>query len=228
MKKVIRIGKGPHGNVYCKIEIKNKEGKGPVLSITGVEGPLSSGNCRGSCGQIVGHITISTYAPGWDKPLLDKFTDIWEKWHLNNMRAACEHQREDPTFNPREELELIDFSWGDRYYSMRTKAQAGELSAEEYTEFQAVSPKVHSTTAKKFLTPEIEALITGGWIKEGKHKTKTAGWIRVEEHPRGLLGKVCSVCGYKYGSAWLYEPLPQEVVDFLAALPYTDMTPAWV
>lgn len=31
--------------VFIKIEIKNKD-KGKVLSISGVEGPLQSGNCR--------------------------------------------------------------------------------------------------------------------------------------------------------------------------------------
>lgn len=32
---------------------------------------------------------------------------------------------------------------------------------------------------------------------------------------------------YRYGSAWLREELPQDVIDFLASLPETDMTPAW-
>jgi hypothetical protein len=33
---------------------------------------------------------------------------------------------------------------------------------------------------------------------------------------------------YKYGSAWLREEIPSEVVEFLASLPDTDQTPAWV
>ena len=31
--------------------------------------------------------------------------------------------------------------------------------------------------------------------------------------------------GYRYGSAWLKEPLPQSVIDFLTSLPDTDRTP---
>jgi hypothetical protein len=38
------------------------------------------------------------------------------------------------------------------------------------------------------------------------------GWVRAEDHPDGLLGKPCSVCGYKYGTAWLKEELPPEIV----------------
>jgi len=37
-------------------------------------------------------------------------------------------------------------------------------------------------------------------------------WIWPYEHPNGLLTKPCSVCGYEYGSAWLYMPIPDEIV----------------
>lgn len=33
---------------------------------------------------------------------------------------------------------------------------------------------------------------------------------------------------YKYGSAWLFEEVPQYVLDFLVALPESDTVPAWV
>lgn len=33
---------------------------------------------------------------------------------------------------------------------------------------------------------------------------------------------------YSYGSAWLREELPEDVIAFLASLPDTDATPAWV
>lgn len=32
---------------------------------------------------------------------------------------------------------------------------------------------------------------------------------------------------YRYGSAWLCEELPEYVIEFLASLPETDVTPAW-
>lgn len=44
--KVIHIGRGEYGNIFCKIEFN--DGK---LSITGVDGPTRDGNCRGSCGH---------------------------------------------------------------------------------------------------------------------------------------------------------------------------------
>jgi len=54
------------------------------------------------------------------------------------------------------------------------------------------------------------------------------GWVRPDEHPDGLLTRPCPVCGYKYGTAWLTEEVPPEVIEFLQSLPVTDVTPAWV
>lgn len=113
MNKICRIGtiKTWHGgrwsmSIYVHIEIK--EGN---LSISGVEGPLPSGNCLGSCGQIDGDfdhadksqndsrtyepykvIDIS-FAPGWNAAMWLKLLDVWSQWHLNDMSPACEHQR---------------------------------------------------------------------------------------------------------------------------------------
>lgn len=43
-------------------------------------------------------------------------------------------------------------------------------------------------------------------------------WVSVDRHPEGLLGKPCSTCGYKYGTAWLVEALPAEVEAEVVAL----------
>lgn len=52
-------------------------------------------------------------------------------------------------------------------------------------------------------------------------------WISCTEHPNGLLEKPCPVCGYKYGTQWLYKPVPQNAIEFLVSLPNdTDRLPA--
>jgi hypothetical protein len=48
------------------------------------------------------------------------------------------------------------------------------------------------------------------------------------EHPEGILMKPCPVCGYKYGTAWNKEELPEEVIEFLQSLPDTPIKPAWI
>lgn len=73
---------------------------------------------------------------------------LWERWHLNDMKAGCEHQearyRADPTQRP---------TWKNDY----TGATGDKLSGP------------------------------------------------------------CSECGYRYGSAWLYESLPEDILDLIDA-----------
>ena len=73
---------------YAKIEYK--DGK---LSICGVVGPRSNGDCAGSAGQCVEAIREGSPVGYWTAEMLTKFCDIWDKWHLNDMRPYCEHQK---------------------------------------------------------------------------------------------------------------------------------------
>lgn len=89
----VDIGTKVPASVFCAI--KFEDGR---LSITGVEGPLSSGNCRGSCGQIVMHLkdagrdAWADFAPGWDACKVSLFLIAWDRWHLNDMKAGSPAQ----------------------------------------------------------------------------------------------------------------------------------------
>jgi len=239
MKKTVRIGHMRGGNLFCKIEIE--KGK---LSISGVIGPSRNGNCS-ACGQIdmefahrnpadnddryssLTQPTDITFAPGWDTEKWFDFLDIWNRWHLNDMRPSCEHQRD----WGKKKLELIDFGWTTKFYKLRESAANGTLTPDEYEIFKEVSAGVMVTTTAiarpKWKSPLVEKLLAEGWIEEKKRETKTSGWVTEAEHPEGVLSKPCPVCGYKYGTNWLREELPKEVVEFLVALPDTDIQPAW-
>lgn len=106
------------------------------------------------------------------------------------------------------------------------------MATDQYEQFKEVAADVMiattATTHPKWKSPLIEKLLADGWIEEGKKETKTSGWTYELEHPEGELMKPCPVCGYKYGSAWLKEAVPAEVISFLESLPETDKIPAWV
>lgn len=38
-------------------------------------------------------------------------------------------------------------------------------------------------------------------------------WLHQKEHEEGILCKPCPVCGYKYGEAWNYMPIPKEIIE---------------
>ena len=84
----------------------------------------------------------------------------------------------------------------------------------------------------KWESKEIKVALNLGLIEEDCNpnldRNKPAIWVWHTSHPEGLLMKPCEVCGYKYGSAWLREEVPDEVLRFLRGLPGTDMEPAWI
>jgi hypothetical protein len=102
LDKVIHIGYSRDtGDIFCKISITARKEGGYTLSITGVEGPKANGDCVGGCGQIVGSgISVTTYAQGWDKALLDKFISVWNEYHLNDMKAGSPRQEKYLRDNP--------------------------------------------------------------------------------------------------------------------------------
>jgi hypothetical protein len=94
MKKILHVGTGHTSGgrgypVFVKVEFDGKN-----LSLTGVEGPLPSGNCLGSSGQIYYSLVDLTPARGFTKDMLSDLADIWNAYHLNALQAGCSHPRE--------------------------------------------------------------------------------------------------------------------------------------
>ena len=101
-KKTVRIGtipqrwdgdgEGRRMSVFCTIRFEDGR-----LSISGVEGPLASGNALGSCGQIDMHLPevpalLWNFAEGWDADLLARFLAVWGEWHLNALTPGSPRQ----------------------------------------------------------------------------------------------------------------------------------------
>ena len=229
MNKIINPCWTKDGSVFC--EIKLKDGR---LSISGVIGPQHNGNARGGCGQINMSFaeycpeTTRTYTKGWTPELFGRFLETWDRWHLNDMRPGCEHQR---TWGTGEKITLTYYTWGPSFNALRLRVERAEATAEEYHTYQAMKARVYAVIVgggPKYETPEVKDLLAGEWIKPEKTGTKTAGWVTPAEHPNGLLTKPCPVCGYKYGTAWLKEEVPPDVITFLESLPVSTIIPAWV
>ena len=98
MEKVLYIGKKPikcgayrteNHRVFIEVRLSDKG----ALGLSGVIGPLQSGNARGSCGQVVDELTDIIPVAPWTRESITELVSVWRKWHLNDMRAGCEHQR---------------------------------------------------------------------------------------------------------------------------------------
>lgn len=103
--KVVRIGEvevaGKRCHLYCNVVFTY-----PLLSITGVEGPLRNGNSVGGCGQVINHEwAVVRYAPGWDGTKLEHFRAVWSTYHLNDRNAGSPDQMAFLSMRP----DLIDY-----------------------------------------------------------------------------------------------------------------------
>lgn len=153
---------------YVNVFIKARFDQLGHLSIVGVEGPRNDGNAAGGAGQIYMSYTREVletefkYHRGWDEDLLGELISVWDRWHLNHMRAGT----------PNQESYLREH---------RVKAEYPKSQYDQDLE----------TLARAGLNPD-------------------------------------PATGYVYGTQWLFEPVPNEVLDFLKALPEPKNNPAWV
>lgn len=241
MKKIVNpcmcpTGRTQRSNAFVKIEYEDGR-----LSITGVIGPMSNGDCRGSAGQCVDEIRKGDpYTnEGWTAEMLKKLCDIWDHWHLNDMRPYCFHQGElgwaekAGTY-----VKLYQYTLNSDALKRQKDAEKAAIDALKRGEtFTPTTEQSEAARKEYFLTlhheagPEIMADYEprkkyGG--KGSNVEMKLLGHLRPDEHPEGILTKPCPVCGYKYGTAWLKEEVPQDVIDWLFSLPDSPRTPAWV
>jgi len=71
------------------------------LSITGVAGPKANGDARGSCGQRSDELDeVTQWTDGWTPEMGAKFKALWNRWHLNDMRAGSRVQEDWLRANP--------------------------------------------------------------------------------------------------------------------------------
>lgn len=139
INKTIVPGLIDGSNIYIKIEFE--KGK---LSI--------SGNCAGSGGQISDMLSqITEYSKGFNPENVAELQRVWDAWHLNDMRAGCEHQR-------------------------------------------ALMPDIERLNPDFFNASNYSEIISGSYFAK------------------------CPECSHKYGSAWLKEEVPKDVLKFLAGL----------
>lgn len=212
MKKRICIGWNEEGKVCIDVKLEYKEGKGLRLSICG-----DVTNRRGTmiqAGQMNPIIGITKYADGWNEERVNELNGIWNRWHLNDMRAGCEHQR--GVYDTGKQIPVNKWMLKTGYFTMQR----------EIIETATNDLKQHGTAS---ITPEEQRVLNlklshtqlktpGEEYRLDKTEHKPACHIYETEHPEGVLCKVCPVCGYKYGSAWLFEELPTSVITWVEGL----------
>ena len=231
-------GGGKVAQTFCKITYIDGR-----LTISGVIGPTRGGNAVGSRGQCGEEIRNDKFAlnKNWSEETFNKFLDIWEKWHLNDMHPECEHQRELGWVEEAREVMyqhnyvLINDELKKKNSiekSILSRARNGEVIEPTEEEVDYLNLKDDFSVIKKTKERE-ETPFRYIYQKDSDYftavKKTTRGWIDYEIYPEyGILKKPCPVCGYKYGCGWKKVEVPTAVLEFLISRPDTEITPAWV
>ena len=244
MKKVVNpcVCNTYYGGAQAYAKIEYEDGK---LRIRGVVGPKRNGNCKGSAGQCVDEIRAGRPGVGWNEEMLQKFCEIWERWHLNDMKPYCQHMKELGWDEQAKERVKID-TWTLTKEAMQMKRDAENRAIECLRNGEVFRPTKDETAYARMkhsliLYNEEDVSYRYGKLYRDAYELKEKdclgrptteykirGWIRYDECNLGFIGRPCPVCGYRYGTSWIKEEVPRDVIDWLFSLPDTKSQPAWV
>lgn len=92
---------------------------GHRLSMVGVAGPKANGDARGSSGQCVDELDeVTIWHHGWDAAKGARLKAIWQRWHLNDMRAGSQVQEDWLRANP------VEATYPESHYEKASEALA--------------------------------------------------------------------------------------------------------
>lgn len=245
-KRVYRVGTVDGRRGRCSYYVC-AEFDGRKLSLQGVEGPLASGDCLGSCGQARDGLTRDDFEPGegWTRESAARLSDIWERWHLNDMNASDAAMRRDGwEEEASQEALCFEFTLSDE--SIAAKKAAESAAMEALREGFAFEPTAAQSAAAVMpysvkiwrlaseAAPQVpdgyraarDILGRGGSFDKPPER-KTLGWIRPNEFDRGLLGKIHPESGNAYGGTWYFEEVPESVLEELRNFPVYSAPLRW-
>jgi hypothetical protein len=184
-----------HADIEISTELSGPDK--PRLSICGDTRYPGAGDIE-SGGQIQDEVRRLLESPAatlnYPREKIEQLLDIWEKWHLNDMRPGCEHQR--ASWNPLEKIHLVTYKLRTDVLVKRHKLERDATARLEKGETVTHTPEdlallrlpYEVTQGAEVVSPSLEHL-----YEVSKRETKLAGWVYPKEHPRGLLCKPCDV-----------------------------------
>lgn len=146
-----------------------------------------------------------------DKEKLLLIHRLWKNYHLNDMHTDCEHAINE--VDAKKELTIYEYHFKSNFFKLKDKIDL--IKSNKYlrdniklnktirmildTGYSFKSETKHCNLPK----------VLRKFYKLDKTEVKTAGWVYYDKNtPHGILKKPCPVCGYEYGTAWKYRPIP--------------------
>ena len=150
-----------------------------------------------------------------ENKLFNEICRLWKLYHLNDMHAECEHQRE-LGWKEKARTEVIKYDYWlknefnvqkntIKKFAIENLVRAGIVQISEEDQFILSLESYMDVYEPEKIDPAILS-----HYEIHKKETKTLGWVKPSEHSDGILCRPCPVCGYKYGTSWLLMPIPED------------------
>lgn len=234
--------KSPFNN-YIKIEYTDNK-----LSITGVMGPASNGDYKGHAGQCIDTICDldndyynTRPTKDFTESDLEKLVDIWNEYHLNDMKPYdVEMKKLGWDKIAEKEIYKIKLILNTETWKLQDKIKNRCMKSLKETGSATISEKekeilnlkrsksIYSYDKDNFDIPKYYEIDKDIVTKKPEIEKTTLGWIYPEEHPDGILEKLCKESGNKYGEAWYEHEIPENILEWLYNLPEAENEPAWI
>ena len=210
MKKLLKFRNASYSTII-HIELKEEEQGKPVLSIhAGIEERTNNHRYKEVCyGQCYDEL-LELFPE--DKKIL-RIVAVWKKYHLNDLHPECEHQRKlGWNDSALEEVNNDKYNLIPDICSRKADIKNSAMEALKNHGVSSISEEDRKIINLPVFTrtPEVYGK---DFYRLYKAEKVLRGHLSFEEDSRGLLGKPCPVCGYKYGHAWQYMPIPAEIIE---------------
>ena len=223
MKRVFSFGKIDYYHTGRKINLVEVEmsytekGDKKVFSVSGKiwNGRKTDIVCGGQC--------LDEIAKYVKTPLFNTIFRLWKQYHLNDSHPECEHQaRMHWPEKANEEVALYHWRLTREASDLKNYVEKAAIAALRAGEtFTPTPEQTHIASLNYSLTtstPTPPENISQYYEPkkpfyagdEGHVEKRRLGCLREDEHPDGILGKPCPVCGYRYGTYWNYFPVPRD------------------
>lgn len=157
-----------------------------------------------------------------NKDLYKQIMDLWQKYHLNDLNADCEHAINEAL--AKKDLTIYHYSFKGDFTKLENKLKLiknNKILSENIKlnklckTYLKYGYAFKSEFSFKQLPKSIKRL-----YKLRETEVKTAGWVTYNEAltPSGILSKPCPICSYKYGTAWCYRAIPTKDLKLIKKL----------
>lgn len=221
-EKIINPCRVDGKNAFVKIRYKNGD-----LRITGVIGPTHQGDYHCS-GQIIEETRAGEPTSDWTRAGLKNLSDVWRRWHMNDMNPYCEHQNElGWDEKAKEPVMVIEYVLNRDTMRQRKDIKDSSIEKLKKDVFVKLNEEGRFVLNLPYKVNHISKEIEQ-YYEERHREYKILGHLTPDEHPDGLLCKECPECGYRYGTEWLREEVPEDILEWLSGLPESKVEPAWI